>query len=80
MRRKANKLVDLLANQGVIYTNNREMMNWQDFPRNRLKMECQNQANEDNTMFLKRAMEVGIVNQQLFVQRYAHNGVFSKVI
>ena len=63
VRRKANKLADLLANQGVIYIDNMVVMNWQEVPRNRLKTECQHQANEHNTLFLRKAMREGTVNQ-----------------
>eukprot|EP00253_Pinus_taeda_P006221 PITA_06221 len=33
--RKANKLADFLANQGVICTDNKVAMSWREFPRNR---------------------------------------------
>jgi len=56
VRRKANKLADLLANQGVICTDNRMAMDWQDLPQRRLKTECQNQVDEDKTVFHERTM------------------------
>lgn len=42
VRRKTNKLADLLANQGVVCTDDRVVMNWCDSPNNRLKIDCQN--------------------------------------
>lgn len=73
---KANKLADLLANEGVVGRDNKEVMNWCESPKKGLKPDFQNQANEDNTTFLKRAMEMGTINQQGFAHRRARNGVF----
>ena len=36
VRRTANKLADILANQGVICTESRVSMGWQEMPQNRL--------------------------------------------
>eukprot|EP00253_Pinus_taeda_P001503 PITA_01503 len=66
VRRKANKMVDLLANQGVIYTDNRVAMNWKELPQNKFKTACQNLADEDKTVFQhirERAMEAATVDQ-----------------
>lgn len=59
VRRMANKLVDLLANQRVNYIENRMEKNWQELPQNRLKANFYDQADEDRMVFWNRAMEVG---------------------
>lgn len=57
MRRTTNKLADIMANQGVICTENMGTMGWQELPHNRLKANCHDQADEDNMVFQNRAME-----------------------
>lgn len=59
MRRMANKLAYFLANQGVICTDNRVAKYWKELPYNRLRAKCQDQADEDKTVFLNSAMEEG---------------------
>jgi len=58
VRRKANKLVDLLANQGVNCTIRRVVMGWQGLSQSRLKEQCGGQADEDMLVYRNRAMEV----------------------
>lgn len=55
--RKANKLVDLLANQGVKCTINRVAMGWQGLPQNGVKEQCDYQADEDMMVYRNKAME-----------------------
>ena len=56
VRRIANKLVDLLANQGVISTEHRVAMSWQELPQSRLKANFHDQEDEDRIVFRGRAM------------------------
>ena len=51
VRRLANKLADILANQGVLCTKIRVNLSWQEMPQNRLREYCLNQANADRTLF-----------------------------
>jgi len=51
VRRKANKLADLLANQGVINSDCRIKMKWQEMPPSRLKAICDAQATEDKEIY-----------------------------
>lgn len=57
VRRKANKLADLLANQGVNYTTNKVAMGWQGLPQNGLKEQCCYQVDEDMMVYRNKAME-----------------------
>ena len=57
--RTTNKLVDILANQGVLCTKSRVALSWQEMPQNRLKAHCHDQADEDRMVFRNRAMDTG---------------------
>lgn len=54
--------MDLLANQGVSYVDNRFTIKWQEVPQHNLKAKCQDQAEEDWLVFPSRAMEDSIDN------------------
>lgn len=51
VRRKANKLADTLANQGVINSECRFEMKWQEMPQGRVKVLCEEQVAEDREIF-----------------------------
>lgn len=51
VRRRANKVADLLANQGVINSECRIKMKWQEMPPSRLKAICEAQAIEDKEIY-----------------------------
>lgn len=57
VRRLANKLADILANQGVIHTKCNVEMEWKEMPQDRLKAYFHDQANEYWKVFQIRAME-----------------------
>lgn len=51
VRREANKLADTLANQGVINSECRFEMKWQEMTQGRVKYLCEEQAAEDREIF-----------------------------
>jgi len=57
VRRNANKLADILANQGVNCNEHRVSMGWQVLLQGSLKVLCQNQAEEDREVYRKKAIE-----------------------
>ena len=58
-RRKANKIADLLANQGVTNPDCRIEMNWQEKPPSMIKALCDAQAIEDKEIFYYWARGAG---------------------
>lgn len=59
VRRTANKVVNILANQGVVCTKNMVKLIWREMPQNILREQCFNQAKEDNRVLQNRATEAG---------------------
>lgn len=57
MRRKAFKLADILANQGVSCKEDNAWRKWQELPQSRLKALCSEQATEDMDIFGNRSKE-----------------------
>jgi len=55
VRRKSNKLADILANQGVSCNDNRVSMGWQVLPQGSLKLLCHNQTEEDREVSRNKA-------------------------
>lgn len=51
--RATNKLADILANQGVLYTMSRVELSWQEMPQNGLRVHCLDQADEDRKVFCR---------------------------
>lgn len=51
VRRKANKLVDILANQAVTYKDNEISMSWRSLPQSNLKGLFHNQVEEDKKVY-----------------------------
>lgn len=50
-------MVDLLANQGVISTQNRIVLNWKELPPSRIKMIFHERVEEDRIVFRRRALD-----------------------
>lgn len=57
--RAANKLADIMANEGVICSESRVAMGWQEMPQNRIKVYYHDHVDEDRMVFWNRAMEAG---------------------
>lgn len=57
VRRKANKLADILANQGVTCKDSRVSMSWLAMPQNDLKELCHHQAEEDKQVYQNNTKE-----------------------
>ena len=55
VRRSANKLADLLANQGVNNIDGEMAKKWQETPQNRIKVLCEEQATKDKEIFRNQA-------------------------
>lgn len=51
VHRKANKLADFLANQGVSYKESRVFIGWQEMPHGNLKTLIHNLVEEDKEVF-----------------------------
>jgi len=56
--RMANKLADILENQGVLCTMSRVEQSWQELPQNGLRVYCLDQAYEDRKVFCNRDTEL----------------------
>ena len=54
VRRKANKLADIMDNQGVCCIEGEVLREWQELPQRRLKDLCLKQAKEDMDVFRNR--------------------------
>lgn len=60
VRRTNNKLVDILANQGVLSTKTKIALSWPEMPLNKLKSQYHDQADEDILVFQNKY--IGVVS------------------
>lgn len=59
VQRIANKLADILANQGVVCTKNKVKLILQEMSQNRLREQFFSRVEEDNKVFRNRTAETG---------------------
>jgi len=57
VRRKANRLADLLANQGINYIEDKVLMEWKELSQRRLRALCFEHVEEDRRLFRHKARD-----------------------